>query len=124
MKKGHMAKTAVKGMLVASLMSGGMLAYDSLNNLKGDEDDLKWISEIMEKGRVSLGQGEISIITVGCFLGFMVIAGCIWSLARTNEKEKEVEEKGQWTWQKKSEAKEKEKPTEQPKENERGEKME
>ena len=85
MKKGHMAKSAVKGMLGMSLMSGGMLAYDSLNNMKEDDDDLKWILEIMEKGWVRIGQGEISLITIGCFLGLLVIVGCIWSLTRNNK---------------------------------------
>ena len=73
MKKGHMAKSAVKGMLGASLMSGGMLAYNSLNNMKEDDDDLKWISEIMEKGWVRISQVEISLIMMGCFLGLLVI---------------------------------------------------
>ena len=84
MKKGHLAKSAAKGMLGASLMSGGMLAYNSINNLNKEDDDLKWISEIMAKGRASISQDEISLITMGCFLRLLVIVGCIWSLSRNN----------------------------------------
>ena len=41
LKKGHLAKSDVKGMLGAGMMSGGMLAVNSLNNLNEDDDDLK-----------------------------------------------------------------------------------
>ena len=51
MKKDHLVQSAAKGMLGASLMSGGMLSYDSLNNLNEEDDDLKWILETMAKGR-------------------------------------------------------------------------
>ena len=81
-----------------------MLAYNSLNNMKEDDDDLKWISEIMEKGWVRISQGEISLIMMECFLRLLVIVRCIWSLTMNNEKEKDFEE-GSWTWQKKNEEK-------------------
>ena len=64
LKKWHLTKSAVKGMLGAGMMSGGMLAYNSFNNLKEDEDDLKWMSEIMASGKAKLGQGEVSLSTI------------------------------------------------------------
>ena len=84
-------------MLGAGMMSGGMLAVHSLNNLNEDDDDLKWLSEIIASGKAKLGQGEVSAITLGCALGLMIILGCCWTLIKNKKKTEECEE-GTWTW--------------------------